>query len=88
MIVFFVGGITCQEARMVHEFNAQMGRSTQRQSGSTRTMRVICGGDFVTSGSRYCAGLSHAAKAHVRNSPRAGPSTSPQPPGNVHAAGS
>lgn len=59
MIVFFVGGITCQEARVVNEFNAEMRSSAA--AGGRRTIRVICGGDFISSGGRYCADLAHAA---------------------------
>lgn len=71
VIVFFVGGITCQEARIVHEFNefnAEMAGGLQASSaaggggvGSKHGMRVICGGDFITSASRYCAALAQPA---------------------------
>ena len=46
VMVFFVGGITCQEARVVNEFNAEMCSSG---AGGRRTIRVICGGDFISS---------------------------------------
>ena len=58
VMVFFVGGITCQEARGVNEFNAEMRSSG---AGGRRTIRVICGGDFISSGGRYCADLARAA---------------------------
>jgi hypothetical protein len=61
--VFFVGGITCQEARIVNEFNALM-RSSAAE-GSRRTIRVICGGDFVTSGGRHIADLEATVRAEA-----------------------
>lgn len=76
VMVFFVGGITCQEARIVHEFNAEIGgcsdprgsaasttTTTDRNSHSSgNTIRFICGGDFITSANRYCAEFAQAAR--------------------------
>ena len=63
VVVFFVGGVTCQEARIVHEFNGEMQRHLDEgvgggAAGGRRDMRVICGGDLVTSGSRHCSMLA------------------------------
>ena len=50
-IVFFVGGCTMQESRIVHEFN-QESRALRRTGGLGAAYHVLCGGDFITNASR------------------------------------
>ena len=51
VIVFFVGGYTMQESRIVHEFN-QESRTLRRTGGLGAAYHVLCGADVITNASR------------------------------------